>query len=248
LRNLVKLLAGPFVLLLLAGMAAAGEISVSATLSLKEVLYDLSESFARENPCVKFVLRFGASGSLAKQIENVAPVDIFIPASLRWMDYLKNRQLVETSSITPLAYNSLVFAGPADKKISHMQDLVRFKKIVIGRPECVAAGEYALAALKNSGIYTQFDKQLILARDSRECLVYAEGGKVDGAFVFRSDAIHAKYAKIFFTVPQVLYPRVTLPMALTVTGAKNKGARAFFKYLQSSHAKAMLSNYGFVLK
>jgi len=45
-----------------------------------------------------------------------------------------------------------------------------------------------------------------------------------------------------------LYPRVVLPMALTVTGAKNKDARAFFKYLQSGHARAVLGNYGFVLK
>ena len=246
--NPARLLAGLFLVLLLAGTASAGEVSLSADVCLKEVIGDLSESFARENPGVHFTLHFGASGPLAKQIEHVSPVDIFIPANLRWMVYLENRNLVEAASIITLAYNSLVFAGPADRKICRIQDLVKFKKIVIGRPESVAAGEYALAALKNSGIYTKLDKQLILARDSRECLTYAEGGNVDGAFVYRSDALHARHAKIFFSVLQELYPRVVLPMALTVTGAKNKDARAFFKYLQSSHAKSMLTYYGFVLK
>jgi molybdate transport system substrate-binding protein len=246
--NAVKLLISLFCVLLLAEAAPAGEISLSADVCLKEVINELSESFARENPGVKFVLKYGASGPLAKQIENVAPVDIFIPANLRWMNFLKNKNLVETSSISTLTYNSLVFAGPADKKISRMQDLVRFKKIVIGRPESVAAGEYALAALINSGIYKKLDNQLILAKDSRECLMYAEGGKVDGAFVYRSDALHTKHSIIFFSVPQELYPRVILPMALTVTGAKNKDARVFFNYLQSDYAKAVLKEYGFALK
>ncbi len=246
--NPMKFLISLFCVLLLAGEASAVEISLSADICLKEAISELSDSFTRDNPGTKFALHFGASGTLAKQIENVAPVDIYIPANLRWMDYLKNKNLVERSSITTLAYNSLVFAGSAGRKISRMQDLVNLKKIVIGRPESVAAGEYALAALKNSGVYTRLDKQLILAKNSRECLMYAEGGKVDGAFVYRSDALHAQQAKIFFSVPQELYPRVTLPMALTVTGAKNARAIAFFKYLQSSHAKTVLSDYGFILK
>lgn len=246
--NTVKLLISLFCVLLLAAAASAGEIKVSTTVSLKEMINELSERFAKKNPSVKFLKNYGASGPMAKQIENVALVDIFIPANLKWMDYLKNKNLLDTSSIDTFTYNSLVFAGPADKKITCMQNLVRLKKIVIGRPESVAVGGYAWAALKNSGVYEQLDKQLILAKDSRDCLMYAEGGKVDGAFVFRTDALHAKQVKILFSVPQELYPRVIYPMALTVTGAKNKDAKAFFKYLQSSYAKAVLSKYGFAMK
>jgi molybdate transport system substrate-binding protein len=246
--NTVKLLTSLFCVLLLAEAASAGEIKVSAAVSLKEVINELSESFAKKNPGVKFLKNYGASGPLAKQIENVAPVDIFIPANLKWMKYLKNKNLLDKSSIGTFTYNYLVFAGPANNKISRMQDLVRLKKIVIGRPESVAAGYYSLAALKNSGVYEQLDKQLILAKDSRDCLTLAEKRKADGAFVYRTDALQAKQAKILFSIPQGLYPRVIYPMALTVAGASNKNAIAFFKYLQSSFAKAVLNKYGFALK
>jgi len=246
--NAVKLLISLSCVLLLTEVASAGEIKVSAGVSLKKVINELSESFTKKNPGVKFVLKYGASGPLAKQIENVAPVDIFIPANLKWMNYLKNMNLLDTSSIGTFTYNSLVFAGPANKMISSMQDLVRLKKIVIGRPESAASGDYALVALKNSGVYEQLDNQLILAKDSRDCLMYAEGGKVDGAFVYRTDALQAKRSKILFSIPQELYPRVIYPMALTLTGTKNKDAIAFFKYLHSSYAKAVLNKYGFALK
>ena len=78
--------------------------------------------------------------------------------------------------------------------------------------------------------------------------MYAERGEVDGAFVYRTDALQAKQAKVLFPVPQELYPRVSYPMALTVAGKKNRDAEAFFSYLQGGEAKAVLSRYGFVLK
>ena len=105
-----------------------------------------------------------------------------------------------------------------------------------------------MEALKKAGIEKQLEKKLVMAKDVSECLMYAERGEVDGAFVYRTDALKAKQAKILFTVPQNLYPRVTYPMGLTITGAKNKDAEAFYKYLQSGDALAVLAKYGFVLK
>jgi molybdate transport system substrate-binding protein len=88
-----------------------------------------------------------------------------------------------------------------------------------------------------------------MARDVRECLLYAERGEVDGAFVYKTDALQmAKNAKILFTVPQELYARVTYPMALTVTGSKKAEAAAFVKFLQTNEAKSILAKYGFVSK
>jgi molybdate transport system substrate-binding protein len=84
-----------------------------------------------------------------------------------------------------------------------------------------------------------------MARDVRECLMYAERGEVDGAFVYRTDALQAKQAKILFTVPRELYPRVTYPMSLTTAGVKNKEAAAFFAYLHGDEAKSVLTKYGF---
>ena len=228
--------------------AMAAEISLSVAASLKEVVNELSDSFARKNPDVKLVKNYGASGALAKQIENGAPADIFISANLEWMDYLKQKNLVEASSIGTFAYNTLVLAGAGDKQVSGMRDLAKLEKIAIGSPKSVPAGEYAMEAMKKAGVDRLLEKKLVMARDVRECLMYAERGEADGAFVYRTDALQAKQVKILFTVPQELYPRVVYPMALTLAGAGKKGAREFLDFLRSAEAKNVLAKYGFQVK
>jgi molybdate transport system substrate-binding protein len=222
----------------------AAEISLSAAASLKDVLNELSNGFARKHPGVKFVKNYGASGQLAKQIENGAPSDIFISANLEWMEYLKTKKLADVASIGTFTYNTLVFAGTPGKA-SSMQDLIRLNKIAIGSPRSVPAGEYATEAFRKAGIDRQLEKKLVMARDVRDCLMYAERGEVDGAFVYRTDALQARQARILFTVPQGLYQRITYPMALTVAGARNRDAAAFYAYLRSDEAGSVLVKYGF---
>ena len=234
-------------LFLLAAPALADEINLAVAASLKEVTNELSGSFAKTHPGVKFLKNYGASGALAKQIESGAPSDIFITANLEWMEYAKNRKLIDNATIGTFTYNTLVFAG-APGKVSSMQDLIKLERIAIGSPKSVPAGEYASEAIKKAGLDKQLEKKLVMAKDVRECLMYAERGEVDGAFVYKTDALLAKQAKILFTVPQELYPRVTYPMALTVAGAKNKDVAAFFAYLHSDEAKTVLEKYGFAVR
>jgi molybdate transport system substrate-binding protein len=240
----MRILLVTILIIMIALPLQAAEISLSAAASLKEVLNELSDSFARKHPGVKFIKNYGASGQLVKQIENGAPADVFISANLEWMDYLKNRKLADVASIGTFTYNTLVFAGTPGKA-SSMQDLTRLNKIAIGSPRSVPAGEYAMAAIRKAGLDKQMEKKLVMARDVRDCLMYAERGEVDGAFVYKTDALQAKQARILFTVPQELYPRVTYPISLTVAGAKNKAAAAFFVFLRGNDAKAVLARYGF---
>jgi len=246
-KNAIKSAATLFFLILLATPVCAGDIRLFVAASLKEVINELSDNYSKKNTGVKFLKNHGASGALAKQIESGAPSDVFISANLEWMDYLKNRKLADSSSIGTFTYNTLVFAGTPGKA-SSMQELVKLERIAIGSPRSVPAGEYAAEAIKKSGIDKLLDKKLVIAKDVRECLLYAERGEVDGAFVYRTDALQAKQARILFTVPQELYARVTYPMALTAAGVKNKDAAAFFAYLYSDEAKSVLTKYGFAVK
>lgn len=243
-----KLLLSLLGLVLLTGSAFGGEVNLSIAASLKDVINDLSDSFAKQTPGVKFLKNYGGSGALAKQIENGAPADIFISANLEWMDYLQNRKLMHSASIGIFTYNTLVFVGVTDKKVSGLQDLPKLEKIATGSPKSVPAGEYAMEALRKAGVEKQLEQKLVMAKDVRECLMYAERGEVDGAFVYKTDAMQAKQARILFTVPEDLYPRVTYPMGMTLTGARNKDAEAFYRYLQSGYAKAVLDKYGFAQK
>jgi molybdate transport system substrate-binding protein len=234
-----------FLLLLAVGPARAADVSIMAAASLKEVVDELSVGFARKNPGVRFLKNYGGSGSLAKQLENGAPADIFISANLQWVSYLNQKNLLSAGSVADFTYNTLVFAGSPNLKVSSLHDLLKLERIAIGSPKSVAAGEYAMEAFKKGGIESQLSKKLVMAKDVRECLMYAERGEVDGALVYRTDALQAKKAKILFTVPQQLYTRVTYPIALTTTGARSKDAQAFYRYLLSLDAKRVLAKYGF---
>jgi molybdate transport system substrate-binding protein len=228
--------------------AKAGELKLSAAVSLKEVINELSASYRAKHPTTVIIKNFGASGTLAGQIENGAPADLFIAANTEWMEYLKKKKLVDVNSEKTFAFNSLVFAGATAKKVLSMSDLPKLEKIAIGSPKSVPAGDYAMASMKKAGIADKLAGKLVIAKDVKECFMYAELGEVDGAFVYRTDALQAKKAKLLFTVPQKLYPRVIYPMALTLKAAQNSEAKAFEAWLQGTEAKSVLYKFGFILK
>jgi molybdate transport system substrate-binding protein len=165
------------------------------------------------------------------------------------MEYLKEKKLMDEKSIIIFAFNSLVFVGKPDLKVKTIQDVVMLEKIAIGSPKSVPAGQYAMETFKKAGIDKKLENKLVMARDVRECLMYADRGEVNGAFVYKTDAEQmAKNVKILFIVPQELYPRVTYPMGLTAAGSKKVEAVAFFNFLQSDEAKKVIARYGFVVR
>lgn len=237
-----------FVLMMTAMPAMAGQLSLSVAASLKDALNDMTAAYTAEHPGTTFLKNYGASGTLAGQIENGAPADLFISANVKWVDYLKDKKLVDAASVKTFALNDLVFVGKTNKKVKVMNDLTQLDKIAIGSPASVPAGEYAMQAITKSGLDRKLTGKLAMAKDVRESLMYAELGEVDGSFVYRTDALLAKNVKILFVVPQELYPQVIYPMALTASGASNSEAKAFHAWLQGSKASSILKKYGFLLK
>jgi molybdate transport system substrate-binding protein len=234
---------------LLSASAQAADIHLSVAASLREAVTELSTSFTQKNLSAKFTNNFGGSGALAKQIENGAPADLFFSANQKWMDYLKTKKILDEKHIGILALNSLVFVGMPDLKVKTIQDLTTLDKIAIGSPKSVPAGEYAMEALTKTGLDKKLANKLVMARDVRECLMYAERGEVSGAFVYKTDALQmAKKVKILFDVPQELYSEVTYPVGLTLSGSTKADAAAFYNYLQTAEAKRILIKYGFMIK
>lgn len=226
--------------------AQAVELNLSVAASLKESVNELTDIFQKRYPTVAFKRNFGASGALAKQIEAGAPADLLISANNEWVEYLIKKKLVAEKSAMVFAFNQLVVAGKPEFKISSMQDLLKLNRIAIGSPKSVPAGEYAMEAFKKSGIDKPLEKKLVLTKDVREALLYADRGEVDAAFVYKTDALLlSKEAKILFVVPESLHERVTYPMVLTLSGTKNPVAVEYIKFLGSPEAKKILKAHGF---
>ncbi|MCI5139310.1 MAG: molybdate ABC transporter substrate-binding protein, partial [Candidatus Electrothrix sp. AR1] len=128
-----------------------------------------------------------------------------------------------------------------------LNKLVGLERIALGSPRSVPAGQYAKQALEHAGVYALLAQQrkLVMAKDVRQALLYADRGEVNGAFVYQTDALLARNAKILFTVPNNLYDRVAYPLGLTLAGAKNTSAKVLYEYMSNPEAKAILKKYGF---
>ena len=225
----------------------AQTIHLSVAASMTNAFNEITAGFAILHPDAEIRPNFASSGSLAKQIEQGAPADIYVSANPKWMKYLLEKQMIEPGTDRIFAYNKLVFVGEKKSTDLSMESLVNLDRIALGSPESVPAGQYAKQAMDKVGIYAilEQNKKLIMAKDVRQALIYADRGEVDGAFVYQTDALLATKAKILFTVPDNLYDRVSYPMALTVAGAKNDLAKALYAYMSSPETIAILGKYGF---
>ncbi len=234
--------------LLLSSSALAGEIHLSVAASMTDAVKELSATYQKKTADVVLLANFASSGALAKQIAQGAPADIFISANPKWMTYLVDEKRIPTETVRTFAYNSLVFVGAKGLPVVSMQDLVHLKRIAIGSPQSVPAGQYAEQAFKAAGLYDALKDKLVMAQDVRQALVYAERGEAEGAFVYKTDALLAKEAVILFEVPQALYTEVAYPIGLTAEGADNKDAKAFYDFLKTDAAGQILKKFGFVVR
>jgi molybdate transport system substrate-binding protein len=232
-----------------ASAAVAGEIRLSIAASLTDAITEICADYAKAHPGTTCLPNYGASGTLAKQIAAGAPADLFVSANPQWVDFLVGEKRVAAGTVRILAANTLVFVGPKGGG-SSLADLPKLKRIAIGSPKSVPAGQYAEEAMKKAGVYDQLAAagKLVMAQDVRQALVYADRGETDGAFVYRTDALLAKEVAILFEVPKEFHAPITYPMALTDSGRANPEAQAFFAFLQSTQARAILSRQGFAIE
>ena len=128
-------------LLALASTQAAEAIRISVPASMTDAMKDLSAQFAASGKHAAVTPNYGPSGTLAKQIVEGAPADLFISANQKWMDYLRDEKRIDPASEKMLAANTLVFVGMKNPAVTKMADLVGLKQIAIGSPKSVPAGE-----------------------------------------------------------------------------------------------------------
>lgn len=223
------------------------EIRLSVAASMTDAIRELAAAFSPEHHEVSMLINSGSSGSLAKQIVHGAPADLFISANVKWMDYLVREGKINRTTVRVCAGNSLVFVGSSNIAVSSLDAIPSLSRIAIGSPQSVPAGQYAEQALRAAGFYEDLRdrNRLVMAKDVRQALLYADRGEVDGAFIYKTDALQAERAVIRFTVPQNLHDRIDYTAGLTPEGRRNEAARSFHTFLTGPEALTILVKYGF---
>lgn len=227
----------------------AGEITVSAAVSLREAFGEIGKQYeARTGTRVNF--NFGASGALQKQIESGAPVDVFASAGRPQMEALAAQELIVPESRRDFARNTLVLAVPADQTagLKSFADLggAAVRKLAVGNPKIVPAGQYAAQALTRLGLWQQLQPRLVLAEDVRQVLDYVARGEVEAGLVYASDVRAAdNRVRIVGRAPADSHDPILYPLAVVRASKQRGAAQAFIDAVVSDEGQGSLEKYGF---
>jgi len=229
--------------------AAQVEVIVSAAASLSEALGEIGAQFVAANPGLKLRYNFGSSGGLGQQIEQGAPVDLFISAAEGPIQALVKRGLVDGAAVRTVASNRIVLirAKAAPALIVRWEDLGldTVQQIAIGNPQHVPVGQYAKAVLEKLSLWSAVQRRLVLAEDARQVLSYTESGAVQAGIVYSTDAAASAKVVVIAEAPAGSHPPVTYPLAVLREARHAAQAQAFADYLLGPAGAAILRRHGF---
>ena len=225
-------------------------LTVFAAASMKNALDDIDTAFAARTG-VKVNTSYAASSTLAKQIEQGAPADIFVSADTDWMDYAIGKKTINEPTRVNLLGNSLVLIAPKDSKVDNVTiaqgfDLAKLAgdgKIATADVKSVPVGKYAMAALQKLGSWQAAESKFAMTENVRAALALVARGEAVLGIVYSTDAKVEPGVRIVGIFPADSHPPIIYPVAATSTAKPE--AKAYLDYLHSSAAKAVLEKYGF---
>lgn len=223
-------------------------LTVSAAISLKGPLDALAQNYNQQHPDVRVVCNYGASGTLQHQIEQGAPVDIFISAGEKQMDMLQNEGLVTPGTRRDLLGNQLVLIVPAHSTaVRGFDDLAKaaVKSIAVGEPRTVPAGMYAQQVLGHFHLLPALKSKLVYAEDVREVLAYVETGNASAGLVYATDARISSRVRVVAIAPANSHDPILYPVAMLKASKSPQAAGAFLDALESPESLALFEKYGF---
>lgn len=237
-------------LILLAPLILKSEtLTVFAAASLSDALQEVGQNFEKETSH-PIVFNFTASSTLMRQIQEGAPAHIFISADEAKMDVLEKEKLIENRR--NLLANTLALVVPSSltNQIHTPNDLTNniVKKIALAEPETVPAGIYAREYLQKIELWKTLQNKIVPTENVRAALAAVESENVEAAFVYHTDALISKKAKLGYLVPQQEGPAIRYPVALIKNKKREKSqlAEQFLRYLSSSNSMTIFKNYGFL--
>ncbi|GAB4169463.1 MAG: molybdate ABC transporter substrate-binding protein [Thalassobaculales bacterium] len=228
--------------------ARAQDAVVFAAASLKSALDEVAAGWAG-----RAAISYAASSAQARQIEQGAPADLFLPADLDWMDYLQQRGLIRADSRVNLLGNAMVLIAPAGSAVRaslapglDLAGLLGGGRLAIAQVDSVPAGKYGRAALEHLGLWEGVKHRLIQTAHVQAALVLVARGEVPLGIVYRTDAAATPAVGVIDSFPAASHPPIVYPAALTAASARPR-AGAFLAHLRAPTAAAIFRRHGFTV-
>jgi molybdate transport system substrate-binding protein len=228
------------------------DVLVFGAASLKNALDEANGLFLFENGS-GIKVSYGASSTLAKQIENGAPADVFISADLDWMDYLAERKLIKPETRAKFLGNKLVLVTSANSNVAltigqnfPLAQALGNGRLAMADPAAVPAGKYGKAALEKLGVWASVANKVAPAQDVRAALLLVSRGEAPLGIVYQTDAAADKNVKIVGTFPESSHPPIIYPIAI-LANSTNGVTPVYVQYLLSPKAEPFFEKQGFVV-
>lgn len=227
-----------------------GKILVFAAASTTNAIKEIAAVFEKINN-VKVSCSFASSSTLAKQIENKAPANIYVSANPKWMDYLEDKGEIEEGTRIELLGNSVVLISPASSKAEvkiqpgfKLAEILGPGKLAMGDPDHVPAGIYAKQALETLGVWETVKSKVARSKDVRAALALVERGEAPLGIVYSTDAKITEKVKVVGIFPENSHPPVRYPVAI-VKGGASKEALELLGFMKGKKAGKIFEKYGF---
>ena len=222
-------------------------LTVSAAASLKDALAEAEAEYRQGHPDIEFSNNFASSGTLAGQILEGAPVDVFLSAAVKPMDDLEQKGEIVTGTRRNLLRNSLVLIAPLESKLQDFPGLAgkSVRMIALGDPGSVPAGQYGQQTLAALHLLDKVKEKLVLGRDVRQVLTYVETGNADAGLVYATDALTSRKIRVVAPAPERAHDPIVYPAAVVKGSGNEAAARKFIDFLAGPAAQAVFEKHGF---
>lgn len=231
--------------------AQTPSVLVFAAASMKGALDEVG-AIVTARTGVAMKASYAATSTLAKQIEEGAPADIFVSADEQWMDYVAERKLIVPATRVDLVSNRLVLIAPKDrvpaltigKGFAIAGALGPSGRLAVADPASVPAGRYGKAALTSLGVWDRVASRLAPADNVRAALQFVARGEAPLGIVYASDVVAEPAVAVVGTFPATSHPPIVYPAALTARAAAD--AKKVLDVIASVDARAVFVKHGFV--
>ncbi len=238
------------IILLLSGLLLSGcgkeqneTVLVGAAASLTNPLNEIGTLYMEHYSDAEIVFTYGGSGTLAKQIEEGATIDLFLPADSLYLEQLEVEGIVENGSETILT-NELVLVTNKESGLDNItfQQLITKNEwsLAIGDPATVPVGRYAMEVLGEQ--FLENEMTLNLGTDVRQVLTWVEEGVVELGIVYLSDALSSNEVEILDCASEKSHNPISYP--LVIVDDKEEVIN-FAEFLASEEALTVFEQHGF---
>jgi molybdate transport system substrate-binding protein len=229
--------------------AQSRQIHVLAAADLQPVMPALAEAFEHATG-IHLIVSFGSSSTLATQIVNGDPADLFLSADYSFAERIVASNLADTPAPIPYARGTLVLWARSD---SPLQPLIqntlqedKFQTLAIANPEHAPYGRAAVALLTWMKLYDTVKPKLVIAENISQTAQYVESGNAQLGLISLTTAStdHFKQIGSFIRMPQVAYPEIRQCAVVMKSASHRAEAHAFLDWLTSRYIQANLPKYG----